>query len=44
MNRILRAGNKWGIVKSNKSNSIQVWGDVMGEVSFYLLPTYSLLD
>ena len=38
--RIIVAGKKWGIVKSNKGNMIEVWGDFSGEASIRLLPSY----
>jgi len=42
VNRIVKAGNKWGVVKTNKNNLLQVWGDVSGELKLLILPTYSL--
>ena len=41
-NRVIRTGDKWGIVKSNEGSLITVWSDVNGIVDFNILPTYSL--
>jgi len=42
VNRVIKSGEKWGIVKSNRGNSISIWGDFKGEVDFTILPTYTL--
>jgi len=42
VNRVVKAGNKWGIVKVNKNDKLQVWGDVSGESKLLILPSYSI--
>jgi hypothetical protein len=42
--RIVRAGGKWGVVKSNRATSIEVWGEISGETHLTVLPTYSLIN
>ena len=41
-NRVVKAGGRWGVVKSNQANRLTVWGDVAGEVNLIILPTYRL--
>jgi len=43
LNRVIRAGTKWGVIKSNTANTITIWGDFIGMVNFTVLPTYSLV-
>jgi len=38
--RVVRAGQKWGVVRSNDKNTLTVWGDLSGEIQFTVLPTY----
>lgn len=38
VNRIVRAGNKWGTVKSNNKSELMIWGDFSGEKMFTLIP------
>jgi len=38
--RVVRAGQKWGVVRSNDENTLTVWGDLSGEIQFTVLPTY----
>jgi len=40
--RVVRAGQKWGVVRSNDKNILTVWGDLSGEIVFTVLPTYRL--
>ncbi len=40
VNRVVKAGNKWTIVKSNEGSKIKIWGNYAGEVGFFILPTY----
>jgi len=40
VNRIILAGDRWGVIKSNNEKLIEVWGDLTGETSFKILPTY----
>jgi hypothetical protein len=42
VNRVIRAGDRWGIVKSNSKNMIEIWGDLSGEVLFSVMPSYQL--
>lgn len=44
LNRAVKAGNKWGVIKSNDANTILVWGNFMGDVNFTILPTYTLAN
>jgi hypothetical protein len=44
VNRVIKSGDLWGIVKSNEKQMIEVWGNLTGEVSFLILPTYRLID
>jgi hypothetical protein len=43
VNRVIRSGDKWSVVKSNTTNTIKVWGEFAGKVCFTILPTYTLL-
>jgi len=36
------AGERWGVIKSNTAQSIEVWGDLNDVVSFTILPTFQL--
>jgi len=38
--RVVRAGRKWGVIRSNDKNTLTIWGDLSGEISFVILPTY----
>ena len=42
VNRVVRAGNKWGVVKSTDEHHVEIWGDLSGEVFFSVLPSYRL--
>jgi hypothetical protein len=42
VNRVIKAGDTWGVIKSNDAKTIEVWGDLTGEISFSILPTYRL--
>jgi hypothetical protein len=42
VNRVIKAGDSWSVVKSNDAQKIEIWGDLTGEVSFLILPTYKL--
>ncbi len=44
MHRVIRAGDVWGIVRSNESNTITIWGDFTGQLKFALLPTFHLSE
>jgi hypothetical protein len=41
-NRVIKAGDRWGVIKSNGKKDIEIWGDFSGEIHFTLLPTYQL--
>ncbi|MFQ5676198.1 MAG: right-handed parallel beta-helix repeat-containing protein, partial [bacterium] len=40
--RVVRAGDAWGVVKANAGATLEVWGDLSGEVVVIVLPTYHL--
>ncbi len=42
VNRIIKAGGKWGVIKSNSAKEIEVWGDFSGEIDLTVLPSYQL--
>ena len=42
--RVVHAGGKWGVVRSNERHSVTVWGDLQGELNWIVLPTYSLMQ
>lgn len=42
VNRVVKAGDQWSMVKSNTEQTIEVWGDLNDVVSFDILPTYRL--
>ncbi|MFC2084254.1 hypothetical protein ACFLS9_04280 [Bacteroidota bacterium] len=42
VNRVVKVGEKWGVVKSNDAESIQVWGDFSAVTELEILPTFSL--
>lgn len=41
-NRVVRAGDHWSVVKSSEANHLTVWGNVSGEPSLLVLPSYRL--
>ncbi len=41
VNRIVKAGTAWGVVKSNDEASLVVWGKFTGSTEIDILPTYS---
>jgi len=43
-NRVVKAGDKWGVIKSNTATTITVWGNFLGQVNFTVLPTYSMIE
>jgi hypothetical protein len=43
VNRVVKAGEMWSVVKTNDSNTITIWGDLSGEIEFTILPTYHML-
>ncbi len=40
--RIVKAGDKWGVVKSNNNNNIEIWGDLSGSTEITMLPSFNL--
>lgn len=42
VNRVVRSGDRWGIVRSNDGSHITLWGDLNGISNLTLLPTYTL--
>ncbi|UCE07070.1 MAG: right-handed parallel beta-helix repeat-containing protein [bacterium] len=42
VNRIIKIGNRWSVVKSNVQNRVEVWGNFSGEVNITVLPTYQI--
>lgn len=40
--RVVKAGNKWSVIKSNKRNSIEVWGDLSGELEVFVLSSFQV--
>lgn len=40
--RVVQAGDRWGVVRSNAPGEIQVWGDFHDVTSFEIAPTYHL--
>ena len=42
--RVVKAGRKWGVIKSNTASTITLWGDFAGLVNFTILPTYTLIN
>ncbi len=42
VNRIVKAGDRWGVVKSNNRKDVQVWGDFSGCLEMLVLPTYEM--
>ena len=43
VNKVVRAGNKWGIVQSNTENDMTIWGNLFGAETIQLLPTYTVI-
>ena len=42
VNRVVKAGERWGVIKSNNKKEIEIWGDISGEIHLLILPTYHL--
>lgn len=40
--RIVKAGNKWSVVKANSNNSIELWGDLSGELEVFVLSSFQV--
>jgi hypothetical protein len=41
-NRVIKAGDRWGVIKSNSEKDIEIWGDFSGEIHFTVLSGYQL--
>lgn len=41
-NRVVKAGDQWGVIKSNNKKDIEIWGNFSGEIHFSALPGYQL--
>jgi len=42
VNRVVKAGDKWSVIKSNDEKHVEVWGDFFQRIDFTILPTYRL--
>jgi len=42
VNRIVKVGNKWSVIRSNDENTITLWGNFSGDISLTVLPTYTI--
>jgi len=42
VNRVVKAGDRWGVIKSNSERDVEIWGDFSGEILFTTLPSYRL--
>lgn len=40
--RVVKAGNKWSVIKANDKSGIEVWGDLSGELEVLILPTFKV--
>jgi hypothetical protein len=40
--RIVRATNRWGVIRSNRSETVDIWGDLSAAEQLHLLPTFQL--
>lgn len=40
--RVVQAGDKWTVVRSNGKSSLTIWGDVSGQAVIHIKPTYHL--
>jgi hypothetical protein len=38
--RVVRTGDKWGVVRSNDAHNLDIWGNLSGEVELTILPSY----
>ncbi len=41
-NRVVRAGDRYSVIRSNDSDTITLWGDFTKEMHFSVLPTYRI--
>lgn len=42
VNRVIRSGDNWGVISSNTSKEITIWGNFINCSTFDILPTYTL--
>ncbi len=40
--RVVKAGDKWSVIKTNNGNSIEVWGDLSGELEIFVLSSFQV--
>ena len=40
--RIIKAGNKWGVVKTSSGPNVEIWGDFSDQTQFEVMPTFGL--
>jgi hypothetical protein len=41
-NRIVKSGDRWGVIKSNNEKDIEIWGNFSEDIQLLILPTYHL--
>ncbi len=41
VHRIVKAGDRWGVIRGHEGNHLQIWGDLSGCLQITILPTYS---
>lgn len=44
VNRVVRAGDSWGIIQSNSKNDLTIWGNLYGINNIQILPSFKLLE
>lgn len=44
VNRTVRSGDKWGVIQSNTSSTITVWGNLANVASIQILPSYTKVN
>ena len=42
--RVVRTGDRWGVIRSGPAEEIELWGDFGGVTTFEVQPTYHLAD
>jgi hypothetical protein len=40
--RVVKAGNKWSVVKANTKENIEIWGDLSGELDVLILSSFKV--
>ena len=41
-NRIVKSGERWGVIKANLDAQVEIWGDLSGCLQLTLMPTFNL--